>query len=56
MSKLYQSKYPIPDTAEYVVDYVTMGDLSLAYYQLVRSSDNSIKRLKDIVRLASSGY
>ena len=42
MSNLYQSKYPIPETAEYVVDYVTMGDLSFAYYQLVRLSDDAI--------------
>lgn len=42
MAKLFQNKYPIPETAEYVVDYVTTGDLSFAYYQLVRLSDDAI--------------
>lgn len=42
MTRLYQNKYPISDNAEYVVDYVTTGNLSFAYYQLVRLSDDAI--------------
>lgn len=41
--KFYQKKYPISDTAEYVVDYVyenVEGENS--YFQLVRLSDNAI--------------
>lgn len=41
--KLYQNKYPISDTAEYVVDYVYDNPTGVNYYfQLVRLSDEAI--------------
>ena len=41
--KFYQKKYPISDTAEYVVDYVYENvGCGNFYFQLVRLSDNAI--------------
>lgn len=42
-TKLFHGKYPIPETAKYVVDYVcdnTSG--ANFYYQLVRVKDDAI--------------
>lgn len=42
--KLYENKYPISESAEYVCDYVysnTIGHENY-YYQLVRLRDNAI--------------
>lgn len=52
--KMYQGKYPISDTAEYVVDYVYDNPSGANYYyQLVRLSDNAIlcahKEKNDII-------
>ncbi len=41
--KLYQNKYPVPDKAKYVVDYVCDGEGDFNYYyQIVRIKDNAI--------------
>lgn len=41
--KFYQKKYPISDTAEYVVDYVYDNvEGENFYFQLVRLPDNAI--------------
>lgn len=41
--KLYQNKYPISDSAKYVIDYVYDNPSGENYYfQLVRLHDNSI--------------
>ena len=52
--KLYDNKYPIPDEAEYVVDYVyNPTDSANFYYQLVRLKDDAIlyspERRTDII-------
>lgn len=42
-TKLFHGKYPIPQTAEYVVDYVCdMPEGENFYYQLVRVKDDAI--------------
>lgn len=41
--KMYQNKYPISDSAKYVIDYVYDNPSGENYYfQLVRLSDNAI--------------
>lgn len=43
-TKLYKDKYPIPETAEYVIDYIydnDPGELNY-YFQIVRIKDNAI--------------
>ena len=42
-TKLFHNKYPIPETAKFVVDYVydNAGDMNY-YYQLVRVEDDAI--------------